>query len=82
MTNLMTHTKDILKNGAIVLKWKATSPNHLNIVLAKTASNGFVTWVQNMQDVAEGFDGTYHGEYFHEDLNAALKDFEVRSWEF
>ena len=79
MTNPMNITKDILKNGATILKRKSTRPNHLDIVLAKTANNGFVTWVQNMQDVAQGFDGTYHGEYFQNDLKAALRDFELRS---
>jgi len=81
----MNTEKDILKqvsvlnNGATILKRKSTRVNYRDIVLAITADNGFVTWVQNKNDVALGFDGTYHGEYFHDDLNAALKDFEVRS---
>ena len=81
----MNTEKDILKqvsvlnNGATILKRKSTRVNYRDIVLAITADNGFVTWVQNKNDVVLGFDGTYHGEYFHDDLNAALKDFEVRS---
>ena len=67
---------NLLKNGAKIIAHKPTEYAHLRVVLCETPRE-FVTWVQNLQDVERGYDGTYHGHYFAE-YKSALSDFEAR----
>lgn len=71
---------NLLKNGAKIIAHKPTEYAHLRVVLCEThkgEGREFVTWVQNLQDVERGYDGTYHGHYFVE-YKSALRDFEAR----
>ena len=69
---------ETLRNGATILKRKKGMSNYLNVILAITDNNEFVTWIQNLNDKALGHDGTFHGGYFGQDLQSALDDFNKR----
>jgi len=71
-------TIETLRNGATILKRKKGMSNYLDVILAITDNNEFVTWIQNLHDKSLGYDGTFHGGYFGQDLQKALNDFNDR----
>jgi hypothetical protein len=61
----------VLRNGATILDRRETDDPNIDIVLAKKIHSDspdcpfeYVTWIQNKEDAASGYDGTYYGHYF------------------
>lgn len=73
-----------LQNGAYIIaerKKYYEHDKHLRVVLCYWNHGDrkeYVTWVRNMQDVERGYDGTYHGHYFDNILDAS-EDFTGRT---
>jgi len=75
----------VLRNGATILERRETDDPNIDVLLcSKPTDNGveYVTWIQNKEDAASGYDGTYHGHYFngHYDGDSAWRKANADFW--